>query len=67
MHSSSGASSAPASVKIFVTSAGTSIPTAHTGEPWAGLLYWKLVGWLAVSGAGLILLGLRRRRAPRQV
>ena len=67
VRSPSGASSAPASVKIFVTSAGSSIPTAHTGEPWAGLIYWKLVIWLAMSGAGLILLGLRRRRIPRQV
>ena len=67
VHSATGARSAPASVKIFVTSAGTSIPRTHTGEPWAGLLYWKLVGWLAVSGAGLIVLGLRRRRPLRQV
>jgi hypothetical protein len=67
VHSPDGATSAPASVKIFVTSAGSAIPPAHTGEPWAGSLYWRLVGMIALGGAALIMLGFRRRRGLRRV
>jgi MYXO-CTERM domain-containing protein len=57
----------PASVKIIVTSIGSPIPTAHTGEPWAGSLYWQLAGLLGLAGFVLIGVGVRRRRGLRHV
>jgi hypothetical protein len=59
--------SVPASVKIIVTSIGSPIPTAHTGEPWAGSLYWQLAGLLGLAGFVLIGVGVRRRRGLRHV
>ena len=67
VRSRNGLVSAPAVVTIFVTSAGSPIPSAHTGEPWAASSYWRLVGTLALSGLGLIILGVRRRRHLRHV
>jgi uncharacterized repeat protein (TIGR01451 family) len=42
----------------------TTVPSTNTGEPWAGGLYWLLLG---VAGAGgvLVLDGGRRRRRRR--
>jgi hypothetical protein len=67
VRSPNGPVSAPAVVTVFVTSKGSAIPSAHTGEPWAGASYWRLVGILALSGIGLIILGARRRRHFRHV
>ncbi|MGA3214360.1 MAG: Ig-like domain repeat protein [Acidimicrobiales bacterium] len=63
----SGSRSAPAAVRIVVTSAGSPIPSAHTGEPWAGMPYWLLTGLLGLAGVALIGAGARRRKGLRQV
>jgi len=62
IRSAKGPVSAPAVVRILISSAGSPVPSAHTGEPWDGSSYWRLVGTLALSGVGLIVLGVRRRR-----
>jgi hypothetical protein len=44
------------------TSTPVVVPTAHTGEPWAGWLYWLIVAMLGALGFGLLADRLRRRR-----
>ena len=52
-------SAAPAVVKSV---GPTTVPTAHTGEPWASPLYWVLTGGLILGGSGLIFNRRRRSR-----
>jgi len=48
----------PTSVSAATTPTSTStsavIPPTHTGEPWAGWLYWLLVGILGMLGIALV-------------
>jgi titin len=51
---------------IVITSGGgggSTVPGAHTGEPWAGSLYWVLAGGASVLGFALVAIGRRRRPA----
>lgn len=41
------------------------VPTAHTGEPWSGWLYWLIVASVGALGFGLMADRLRRRRLGR--
>jgi hypothetical protein len=41
---------------------GSTIPGAHTGEPWSGWSYWLLTAVVGISGWMLALAGWRRRR-----
>ncbi len=52
--------SVPSSAAVSVV-----VPTAHTGEPWAGWLYWLVVASLGALGFGLLADRLRRRRLGR--
>jgi len=48
--------SAPVAVDVVPAPAPVVVPTAHTGKPWSGWLWWALVGLMGVFG--LISLGL---------
>jgi hypothetical protein len=48
-----------------VTQTGSAVPPAHTGEPWASAGYWSAAGGTALVGAGLVALGLSRRRRSK--
>lgn len=52
-------------VRVFAATAGATVPSAHTGEPWAGWLYWVLAAGTAALGYGLFEVGRRRRKAHR--
>jgi hypothetical protein len=64
-------SSVPATevASIAISSSGssspTTVPTTHTGEPWAGWPYWMVVGLAGVVGLGAMerAVRIRRRRA----
>jgi uncharacterized repeat protein (TIGR01451 family) len=45
-----------------VVASGAVVPPTHTGEPWAGGDYWRLVGGIGAAGAALLLAGRHRRR-----
>jgi hypothetical protein len=47
-------------------SSSTTVPSASTGEPWSGWLWWAAMGALVTAGAGLILFGTVRRRSVDQ-
>jgi hypothetical protein len=59
-----GLTSAPATATVEIAAAGTSVPAAHTGEPWSGWPYW--VGLAMVLGLAYMLVGLGRRRSQQQ-
>jgi hypothetical protein len=61
--SSTPSSSTPTST---TPSSSTTVPSASTGEPWSGWLWWAAMGALVTAGAGLILLGTVRRRSVDQ-
>ncbi len=42
------------------------VPSAHTGEPWAGWVYWLLIGAAGVLGVVLAAQGATRRHALRR-
>ncbi len=50
-------------IRVFAATKGTTIPPAHTGEPWSGWLYWVLAAGTAALGYGLFEVGRRRRSA----
>jgi hypothetical protein len=52
-------------IRVFAATTGTSVPPAHTGEPWSGWWYWLLVAGTAALGCGVFEVGRRRRKAPR--
>lgn len=53
----------PAKVPVAPFKRTVTVPTTHTGEPWAGSLYWVLSGLIGVMGLGLISKGIYQRRA----
>ena len=57
------ASTHTAPLPAAVTSA--TVPSVHTGEPWAGWLYWVLVAILGAVGIGLVADRARRHRLGR--
>jgi hypothetical protein len=57
------ASTHTAPLPATVTSA--TVPSVHTGEPWAGWLYWVLVAILGAVGIGLVADRARRHRLGR--
>ncbi len=50
-------------VRVFAATTAAAVPSAHTGEPWSGWLYWVLVAGAAALGYGVFEVGRRRRRA----
>jgi hypothetical protein len=52
-------------IRVFAATAGTPVPSAHTGEPWSGWLYWLLAVGTAALGCGVFEAGRRRRKAHR--
>jgi hypothetical protein len=56
-----GDTSSPALATITIAAAGTTIPTAHTGEPWSGWLYWAALALMLAAGIAV----LRRARQLR--
>jgi hypothetical protein len=52
-------------VRVFAATTGTTVPSAHTGEPWSGWLYWVLAAGTAALGCGVFEVGRRRRKAHR--
>ncbi|MHB1505348.1 MAG: ice-binding family protein [Sulfobacillus sp.] len=42
------------------------VPAAHTGEPWAGWVYWALIGAAGILGITLAMQGVTRRRSTRR-
>jgi len=44
------------------TATAATVPATHTGEPWAGWLYWVLVTILGAVGIGLVADRARRHR-----
>lgn len=47
------------------TTTATTVPSTHTGEPWAGWTYWAIVALLGLVGVGSLerATRIRRRRA----
>lgn len=56
---------APGSSGSHPSASGTSVvvPGAHTGQPWAGYLYWLLVAVAGLGGLGLVFV----RRYPHRL
>jgi len=50
-------------VRVFAATTASTVPSAHTGEPWSGWLYWALAAGAAALGCGLLEAGRRRRKA----
>jgi len=50
-------------VRVFAATTATAVPSAHTGEPWSGWLYWALAAGTAALGYGVFEAGRRRRKA----
>jgi hypothetical protein len=52
-------------VRVFAATTGATVPSAHTGEPWSGWLYWMLAAGTAALGYGIFEVGRRRGKARR--
>jgi hypothetical protein len=50
-------------VRVFAATSGAAVPSAPTGEPWSGWLYWVLAAGTAAFGCGIFEAGRRRRKA----
>ncbi|MHB1987959.1 MAG: hypothetical protein ACYCSF_08245 [Acidimicrobiales bacterium] len=49
---------------VVLASSNSVVPPTHTGQPWAGWLYWSLAGGAGVLGFFLLGFGRRRRTHP---
>jgi hypothetical protein len=49
-------------VRVFAATKAATVPSAATGEPWSGALYWLLVAGTAALGVFLFEAGRRRRK-----
>jgi hypothetical protein len=54
-------------VRVFAATTGATVPSAHTGEPWSGPLYWVLAAGAAALGYAMFEVGRRRRKANSTV
>lgn len=50
-------------VRVFAATPGVAVPSAPTGKPWSGWLYWVLAAGTAALGCGVFEAGRRRRKA----